>query len=87
MTKTAPGPNSTKRAIRHGQGLHIDFSFSGAKSKNIGRLKDYVGINGETCWIFITDHHTGMQYGKICRSKVSPVEWLCQWLQVHSTFV
>ena len=27
MIKTAPGPNSTKRAIHHGQGLSVDFSF------------------------------------------------------------
>ena len=40
MTKTAPGPNSTKRAVRHGQGLSIDFSLSGVKSKNTGQRKD-----------------------------------------------
>mmetsp|Transcript_21370 Transcript_21370/g.23967 ORF Transcript_21370/g.23967 Transcript_21370/m.23967 type:complete len:97 (+) Transcript_21370:2131-2421(+) len=28
-----------------------------------------------------------MQYGKICQSKASPIEWLRQWLQVHSHFV
>ena len=36
MPKTAPCPNSTKRAIHHSQGLSIDFSFSGIKSKNTG---------------------------------------------------
>ena len=61
MTKTAPGPNCTKRAVHHGQGLSVDFFVSGAKSMNTGRRKDYVGINGETCWVLITDHHTGMQ--------------------------
>ena len=76
MTKKPPGPNSTKRAIHHGQGLSVDFSFSGVKSKNKGCRKDFVGFNGETCWVLITDHHTGMQYGKTCRSKASPIEWL-----------
>ena len=28
-----------------------------------------------------------MQYGKICCSKASPIEWLQQWLQVHSRIV
>ena len=28
-----------------------------------------------------------MQYGKTSRSKASPIEWLCQWLQVYSPFV
>ena len=75
MTNTAPGTNSTKQAIRHGQGLSVDFSFSGVKSKNTGRQKYYIGINGETYWILITDHHTGgMQYGKTCRSKASPIK-------------
>ena len=34
MTKKSPGPNSTKRALHHGQGLSVDFSFSGVKSKD-----------------------------------------------------
>ena len=82
MTKTAPGPNSTMRALHHGQGISVDFSFSGVKSKTTGRRKDYLDINGETCWILITDHHTGMQYGKTCQSKASPIEWLREWLRV-----
>ena len=61
MTKTAPGPNSTKKAIHYGQGLSVDFSFSDVKSKNTGRQKDYVDINGETYWILIIDHHTDIQ--------------------------
>ena len=87
MTKTAPGPNSTKRAVCHGQGLSIDFSFSGVKSKHTGRPKDYVGINGETCWVLITNHHTGISYGKTCQSKASPIEWLRDWLHIHSPYL
>ena len=84
MTKNSPGPNSTKRALHHGQGLSIDFSFSGVKSKNTSRRKDFVGINGETSWLLITDHHTGMEYGQTFCSKASPVEWIREWLQVHA---
>ena len=62
----------------------LTFPFSGVKSKTTGRCKDYLGINGETCWILITDHHTGMQYGKTCQSKASPIEQLREWLQVYS---
>ena len=78
MMKTAPSPNSTKRAIHHGQGLSVHFSFSCVKSKNTGQRKDYVGINGDICWALIIDHHTGMQYGKIFCSKAPPIEWLGQ---------
>ena len=87
ITKTAPGPNSTKQALHHGQGLFGDFYFSGVKSKTTGQRKDYVGINGETCCVLIIDHHTGMQYGKTCQSKAPPIEWLRKWLQVHSPFL
>ena len=84
MTKTAPCPNSTKRALHHGQGMSVDFSFSGVKSKTTGQRKDYLGINGETCWILITDHNTGLQYSKTCQSKTSPIEFIHEWLQVYS---
>ena len=79
MMKKIPGPNSTKRALHHSQGLSVDFSFSGVKSKNKGCHKDFVGINGKTCWVLITDNHTGMQCGKTCRSKASLIEWLRDW--------
>ena len=84
MTKKAPGPNSTKRAIHHGQGLSVDFSFSSVNSKNKNCRKDFAGINGETCWMLITDHHTGMQDSKTCCSKASSTEWLRNWLHIHS---
>ena len=74
QTKMAPGPNSTKRAIHFGQGLSIDFPFSGVTSKNTKQRQDYMGINGETCWILVTNHFTGMQYGSIRRSKASHIE-------------
>ena len=84
MTKIDPGPNSTKRALHHGQGLAVDFSFSGVQSKKKVCCKDFVGINCETCWVLITDHHKSMQYGKKCRSKASLIEWLRSWLHAHS---
>ena len=39
MTKSAPGHNSTKRAIHFEQDLFIAFSFDGVKSKNIDQQK------------------------------------------------
>ena len=87
MTKTAPGSNSTKQAIHYGQGLSCDFSFSGAKSKITSQRKDVVGINGEICWVLITNYHTGTQYGKTCQRKASPIKWLRQWLLINSLVV
>ena len=75
MTKPVPGSNSTKRSIQHGQGLSVDFSFSGVKSKNTGQQKDSVDINSETSWLLVTDHCTGIQYSKTCLNKAIPIEW------------
>ena len=44
QTKEPAGPNTTRRATRPFQGLSIDFGFSGVKSKNKERRKDYIGL-------------------------------------------
>ena len=43
-----------------------------------------MGINEETCWILVTDHFTGMQWGAVRRSKASPIEWLRYFLLQNS---
>ena len=60
QTKEAAGPNSTRTASVPYQGLSIDFSFAGTKSKDTERAKDFVGYNGETCWILVADHFSRM---------------------------
>ena len=85
QTKEPAGPNTTRTATQPYQGLSIDFSFSGTKSKNDDtRQRDYVGINGETCWILITDHFTRMKHGDTRISKGSPIHWLRNFLEDHS---
>ena len=74
QTKTAPRYNSICRVIHMGQGLSIDFSFSGVMSKSKERCEYYVGINGETCWILVTNHFTSMQFGATRQSKISPTQ-------------
>jgi GAG-pre-integrase domain len=82
--KEPAGPNPTRTATVPYQGLSIDFSFSGTKSKNPGRAKDYVGLNGETSWILITDHATRMKHGDTRLSKAPPLQhWLRHFLQQH----
>ena len=60
QTKTVPGPNLTRRAIHFGQGLFVDFAFNSVITKNLKQCEDYVGVNGETCCILVTDHFTEM---------------------------
>ena len=50
QSKEPSGPHSTKKAETAYQGLSIDFSFSGTRSKNEDRRLDYEGFNGETCY-------------------------------------
>ena len=66
------------------QGLSIDFSFSGTRSKNEERAQDYEGINGETSWILISDHFTRHLTGDTRLSKASPIHWLRQFLDVNT---
>jgi histone deacetylase 1/2 len=48
------------------------------------RRDDYIGINGETCWILVTDHFTGMKHGDSRLSKGPPLQWLAHFLAQYS---
>ena len=84
QTKTPAGPHSTRIATQPYQGLSIDFCFTGVASKDTGRRQDYEGINGETCWILVTDHFTGMKHGDTRISKGPPLQWLAHFLAQYN---
>jgi len=163
QTKNAAGGNTTRTAEQSYQGLSIDFSFSGTRSKNtfnrflIGtkakkkfgdklfkgkvirspedtteqdpnaddfrettqswrveyedqeqedcneremeriaygnlprfdphkhRDDDYIGLNGKTSWILVTDHFSRMKHGDTRVSKASPINWLRDFLEKHA---
>ena len=163
QTKNAAGGNTTRTAEQPYQGLSIDFSFSGTRSKNTfnrfpigtkvkkkfgdkmfkgkvtrspedtteqdpnaadfgetiqswrvecedkaqedcneremeqiayGNLPrfdphkhcddDYIGCNGETSWILVTDHFSRMKHGDTRVSKASPINWLRDFLEKHA---
>ena len=85
-TQAKPNPNhhSTRSAKHPYQGLSIDFSFSGMTSKDSERRNDFEGINGETAWILITDHFTGIKHGDTRISKAAPVLWLKHFLAQYN---
>jgi hypothetical protein len=62
------------------QGLSIDMAFVVQKSKNTNRFIDNVGLNGETCYVLINDHYSGMVFGKALVNKSPPIEWFNQFL-------
>ena len=84
LTKQPAGPNPTRTATIPFQGLSIDFSFAGLKSKNDARESDYLGFKHETCWILISDHFTRYLVGDTRRTKASPIHWLRDFLVKHS---
>ena len=71
--KKLPGKHSTRVATQPYQRLSIDDSFSGMKSANSDRRKDYDGINGKTAWIIVSNHFTGMKHGDTRISKATPL--------------
>ena len=76
QTKEPAGSNTTCTAMVPYQGLSIDFSFSGMKSKDTAHAKDYLGLNGETSWILVTDHFSQCLHGDTQISKAMPLGWL-----------
>jgi hypothetical protein len=84
QSKQPPGRHSTRVAMQPYQGLSIDFSFSGVQSADDSRRIDYEGLNGETSWILITDHFTGMKHGDTRISKAAPLHWLRHFLSQYN---
>lgn len=44
----------------------------------------YISINGETYWILVRDHFTGIKHGATRINNSSPIEWLCYFLIQYS---
>jgi hypothetical protein len=84
LHKAARATSTSRRATQCFQGISIDFGFivqsSNADSTRVKRLQ---GLNGETCYCLIVDHHSGMLFGQCFRSKAPPIPFLTQWLTTH----
>jgi len=48
------------------------------------RDDDYIGLNGETSWILVTDHFSRMKPIDTRVSKASPINWLRDFLEKHA---
>eukprot|EP00980_Cylindrotheca_fusiformis_P001364 scaffold341_cov67-Cylindrotheca_fusiformis.AAC.3 len=57
------GTESKKGISSSSSGGSLLSTFCGMKSKNEKRAQDFLGVNGETCWILITDHFSQMKHG------------------------
>ena len=65
------------------QVISVDFGFIVQKSKDTERLNELKGLNGETCYVLITDHYSGRLYGTPCKDKRPPLDFLRDWLSVN----
>ena len=84
MYKTPPGHGTTCVAIQPYQVLSIEIYFSSMRYDDSYQKNIYAVINGETFWIFITDHFTGMKLGDAIFSKASPISWIRHCLDQYS---
>ena len=80
LRKQPSGSASTMRSTVCNQGISIDFGFMVQKSHNSKRQHNLIGVNGETCYALITDHHSGRLYGRAFSSKAPPIAWINDWL-------
>jgi hypothetical protein len=80
LRKAPSGKTTTMRATTCNQGLSIDFGFMVQKSRASARHNNLVGLNGETCYVLLTDHHSGRIFGKAFATKAPPVDWINNWL-------
>ena len=80
LRKTPRGSASIMVATVCLQGLSIDFAFMVQRSSDPKRFDNLVGLNGETCYVLITDHYSGRIFGRAFATKAPPVDWLNRWL-------
>jgi len=78
--KANKGSEPSSRAGQCGQGISIDFGFIVQSSKDSKRMERLCGMQGQTCYCLITDHHTGMLWGDTFNSKAPPIDFLNRWL-------
>ncbi|KAI2495399.1 hypothetical protein MHU86_19113 [Fragilaria crotonensis] len=80
LRKAPRGSISIMVAMHCLQGLSIDFAFMVQKSSDSVRFDTLVGLNGETCYVLLTDHFSGRIYGRAFATKAPPVDWINRWL-------
>ncbi len=84
LRKAPKGTETTMRATTCNQGLSIDFEFMVQKSRDSTRHHTLVGLNGETCYVLLTDHFSGRIFGRAFATKAPPVDWINSWLASNS---
>ena len=82
-TKADRSTEDSNRATVAYQGLSVDFGFVVQKGSNEARHAQAVGLNGETCYCLIVDHHSKCVFSETFASKAPPIAFLTKWLSVR----
>jgi hypothetical protein len=72
------------------QGISMDFGFIIQRSNNPTRFERFVGLNGETAYLFIVDHFGDLLWGLTTTDKSPPIDrlncWSAQFCPHSATF-
>ena len=64
----------------------MDQTAAAAKAANATkRFRRLVGLNGETCYVLITDRKSGAWQISIRRDKSPPLDFFKEWLATHGS--
>jgi hypothetical protein len=83
LTKHARGKADSRRATICNQGISIDVGFIVQKSNDSERMQRLLGLNGESCYVLLTDHKSGTLYGQTLCNKSPPLDFINRWLAKH----
>jgi GAG-pre-integrase domain len=82
--RSARSTDDSRRATICNQGISVDFGFIIQQSTDSKRYNQYKGLHGQTCYVLVADHYSGMLYGKTFKTKAPPIIWLNGWLATHA---
>jgi hypothetical protein len=63
-----------------GQDISLDFGFIVQRSKDMACFEKFMGLNGETAYLPLSDHKSDMLFGIATIGKSPPLSWLNRWL-------
>ena len=76
LRKAARGKLDTRRATECFQGVSVDYGFLVQASADSTRMDRLKGLEGQTCYCLIVDHHSGTIFGETFTSKEPPLDFL-----------
>jgi hypothetical protein len=81
LCNAARGTGDTRKdATVPGKGNSLNFCFIAQKFRDLSRFEKFLGLNGKTAYLLISNHKTDMLFGIVTVGKSRPLAWLNRWL-------